>query len=40
MKRLKLYFDTSVLNFAFAADAPYEKDVTLKLLGHLQNDLL
>lgn len=36
MKKLKLYFDTSVLNFAFADDAPHEKDVTLKLLEEVK----
>lgn len=37
MKKLKLYFDTSVLNFAFANDAPHEKDVTLKLLEEVKS---
>lgn len=37
MKRLKLYFDTSVLNFAFADDSPNEKGVTLKLLEEVKN---
>ena len=36
MKRLKLYFDTSVLNFAFAGDSPNEREVTLKLLREVK----
>ena len=30
MQKLKLYLDTTVLNFAFADDAPKEKEETLK----------
>jgi len=33
MKKLKLYFDTTVFNFAFADDAPQERDVTLALIA-------
>lgn len=33
MKKLRLYLDTSVLNFVFADDSPHEKDVTLKLVA-------
>jgi predicted nucleic acid-binding protein len=32
MKKLRFYFDTSILNFALAEDVPKEKEVTLKLL--------
>jgi len=32
MKKLKLYLDTSIYNFAIAGDVPYEKEITLKLL--------
>ncbi|MEW5707092.1 MAG: PIN domain nuclease [Actinomycetota bacterium] len=32
MKQLRLYFDTSIFNFALADDVPIEKAVTLKLL--------
>ncbi|OGR50903.1 MAG: hypothetical protein A3I11_06235 [Elusimicrobia bacterium RIFCSPLOWO2_02_FULL_39_32] len=36
MKKLKLYFDTSVLNFAIATDVPNEKDATLKLFKEIE----
>lgn len=36
MRKLKLYFDTSVFNFAFADDSPNEKEVTLKLLEEVR----
>ncbi|MFQ5788564.1 MAG: hypothetical protein ACE5H1_11370, partial [Thermodesulfobacteriota bacterium] len=36
MKKLKLYFDTSVINFAFADDSPNEKEVTLKLFEEVR----
>jgi predicted nucleic acid-binding protein len=32
LKKLQLYFDTSVFNFAFAEDAPEERAATLKLI--------
>ena len=35
MKKLKVYLDTSVINFVFADDAPRERDVTLKLFEQL-----
>lgn len=35
-KRLKLYFDTSVFNFAFADDAPDKKAMTLKLIEEIK----
>lgn len=35
-KRLKLYFDTSVFNFAFADDAPDKKAITLKLIEEIK----
>lgn len=36
LKRLKLYFDTSIFNFAFAEDVPKEKEVTLRLLDEVR----
>lgn len=36
LKKLKLYFDTSVFNFAFADDAPERKDITLKLFQEVK----
>jgi len=36
LKKLKLYFDTSVFNFAFADDSPHEKEITLKLFGEVK----
>ncbi len=30
MKRLKLYLDTTIFNFAFADDCPIERDITLE----------
>ena len=35
-KRLKLYFDTSIFNFAFADDAPDKKVITLKLIEEVK----
>lgn len=35
MKKLKLYLETSVFNFAFAEDAPKERDVTLKFFDEI-----
>lgn len=35
MKKLKLYLETSIFNFAFAEDAPKEKDITLKFFEEL-----
>lgn len=35
-KKLKLYFDTSIFNFALADDVPKEKEVTLKLLDEVR----
>jgi len=35
-KRLKLYFDTSIFNFAFADDAPDIKVITLKLIEEVK----
>lgn len=37
MKKLKLYFDTTIFNFAFADDAPQEKAVTLALIETVRN---
>ena len=31
VKKLRLYFDTSIINFVFADDAPAEKIATLSL---------
>ena len=36
MKKLKLYFDTSIFNFALSDDVPEERDVTLKLLDEVR----
>lgn len=36
MKILKLYFDTSIFNFAFAEDVPKEKEITLKLFDEVR----
>lgn len=36
-KKLKLYFDTSIFNFALADDVPKEKEVTLKLFDEVRN---
>ena len=35
-KKLRLYFDTSIFNFAFADDAPHEKEVTLRLIAEIK----
>lgn len=37
MKILKIYFDTSVFNFAIAEDVPVEREITLKLLDEVKN---
>jgi predicted nucleic acid-binding protein len=37
MKLLKVYFETSVFNFAFADDSPVEKDITLKLFNKIKD---
>lgn len=37
MRVPKLYFDTSVFNFAIAEDVPNEKDFTLKLFNEVKN---
>jgi predicted nucleic acid-binding protein len=36
MHKLKLYLDTTVLNFAFADDAPKEMDATLKFFKQIE----
>lgn len=36
MKRLKLYFDTSIFNFALSDDVPREKEVTLRLFNEVR----
>ncbi len=36
MKKLKVYLETSIFNFAFAEDAPVERDITLKLFAQLE----
>jgi hypothetical protein len=35
-KRLSLYFDTSIFNFAFADDAPDKKNITTKLMEEVR----
>lgn len=37
MIKTRLYFDTSVFNFAFADDAPLEKEVTLRLISEVKS---
>lgn len=37
-KKLKLYFDTSVFNFAFADDTPDKKAITLKLIDEVKTN--
>lgn len=37
-KKLKLYFDTSVFNFAFADDTPDKKIITLKLIDDVKTN--
>ena len=37
-KKLKLYFDTSVFNFAFADDTPDKKTITLKLIDDVKTN--
>ena len=36
MKKLKLYFDTSIFNFALSDDVQEERDATLKLLNEVR----
>ncbi len=38
MKKLQLYFDTSVFNFVFADDVPEERTATLTLMGQVRQD--
>lgn len=35
MRKLTLYLETSIFNFAFADDAPRERDITLKLFNKI-----
>ena len=35
MRKLKLYLDTSIINFAFADDSPRERNITLKLFDEI-----
>ena len=35
-KKLTLYFDTSIINFAFSDDAPDKKTRTLKLIEEIR----
>lgn len=37
MKRLKIYLDTSILNFIFADDSPIEKEATIKFLKEVKD---
>ena len=34
MKKLKIYLDTSVINFLFADDAPEKRDITIEFFEH------
>ncbi len=36
MKKLKIYLDTSVINFLFADDAPEKKDITKSLFEEIE----
>jgi len=36
MKILKIYFDTSIFNFALSDDVPKEREVTLRLLDEVR----
>ena len=38
MKKLKIYLDTSVLNFLWADDAPREKEATIKLFSEIREN--
>ena len=35
MKKLKLYLDTTIFNYAFADDCPTERDITLKFFRQI-----
>ena len=35
MKKLKLYLDTTIFNYAFADDCPAERDITLKFFRQI-----
>ena len=37
MKTPRLYFDTSIFNFAFAIDVPKEREITLKLFEEVKS---
>ena len=37
MKIPKIYFDTSIFNFAIAEDVPVEREITLKLFDEVKN---
>jgi predicted nucleic acid-binding protein len=39
MKKLMLYFDTSIFNFVIAKDVPYEREVTVKLLDEIKKGI-
>ena len=36
MKKLRVYFDTSVYNFTIAQDVPKEREVTLALIDEIK----
>ena len=36
MKKLRIYFDTSVINFYYADDAPSERQATIKLIEQVK----
>jgi len=38
MKKLRLYFDTSVFNFVFADDVPKERSATLTIIEQVRQD--
>jgi predicted nucleic acid-binding protein len=35
MKKLRIYLDTSVINFLFAEDAPEKRDITIEFFAHV-----
>jgi len=38
MRKIKIYLDTSVINFLFADDAPEKKEVTVDFFDNYLND--
>ncbi|MBN2442300.1 MAG: hypothetical protein JXJ04_13180 [Spirochaetales bacterium] len=38
MRKLKVYFDTSIISFIYADDSPEKRDVTCEFLNHYIGD--